>query len=57
MRSALIFLGAEKFAEKFNRFRNYIGSQVSFMFINHLSSFPDGEKQIEGLVEKIVIKD
>jgi len=27
------------------------------MYINHLSSFPDGEKQIEGLVEKIIIKD
>lgn len=47
----------KKNPEKFNRFRNYIGSQVSFMYINHLSSFPDGEKQIEGLVEKIVIKD
>lgn len=47
----------KKNPEKFNRFRNYIGSQVSFMYINHLSSFPDGEKQIEGLVEKIIIKD
>lgn len=50
-------IDAEKNPEKFNRFRNYIGSQVSFMYINHLSSFPDGEKQIDELVKKIVIKD
>ena len=55
--ASLYGIDAEKNPEKFNRFRNYIGSQVSFMYINHLSSFPDGEKQIEGLVEKIIIKD
>ncbi len=55
--SSLYGIHADKNPEAFNRFRNYVGSQVSFMYINHLSSFPHGEEQIEALVRKIIIKD
>lgn len=55
--ASLYGIDAEKNPDTFNRFRNYIGSQVSFMYINHLSSFPDGEKQIESLAEKIVTRN
>lgn len=40
----------------FNKFRNYVGSQVSFMYINHLSSFADGMQQIKALVHQIILK-
>lgn len=39
----------------FNQFRNYIGSQVSFMYINHLSSLPNGENEIRQLVKQIIL--
>ncbi len=55
--SSLYGIHTDKNPEAFNRFRNYVGSQVSFMYINHLSSFPHGEEQIEALVRKIIIKD
>lgn len=53
---SLYGIDAASDAKKFNDFRNYIGSQVSFMYINHLSSFPDGRKQIESLVQQIILK-
>lgn len=53
---SLYGIDAASDARKFNDFRNYIGSQVSFMYINHLSSFPDGMKQIESLVQQIILK-
>lgn len=46
---------AESTGSRFNQFRNYIGSQVSFMYINHLSSLPNGEAEIRQLVEQIIL--
>lgn len=40
---------------RFNQFRNYIGSQISFMYINHLSTFPRGEEEIRQLVRQIIL--
>lgn len=39
----------------FNAFRNYIGAQVSLMYIQFLSVEPDGYEQVRRLVHKIVI--
>ena len=49
------FTEEEAKGARFNQFRNYIGSQVSFMYINHLSSLPDAENQILKLVEQIIL--
>ncbi len=48
------FTEAEANGAKFNAFRNYIGSQVSFLYLNHLSSLPNAEKEIAALAKKIV---
>lgn len=46
---------AEATGSRFNQFRNYIGSQVSFMYINHLSSLPNAEAEIRQLVKQIIL--
>lgn len=50
------FTDEEANGARFNQFRNYIGSQVSFMYINHLSSLADAKKQITHLANQIIIK-
>jgi len=39
----------------FNAFRNYIGAQVSFLYIQFLSAETDGYEQVRRLVHRIVI--
>lgn len=41
---------------QFNKVRNYIGAQVSMMYVNSLSSEADGEKLIRQLVSSLIIK-
>ena len=41
---------------RFNHFRNYIGSQLSYMFLNMLAAEPNGEKLIAAQVHKVILK-
>ncbi len=50
------FTEAEATGARFNQFRNYIGSQVSFMYINHLSSLDNAENLMTNLVGQIIYK-
>ncbi len=51
------FTAEEAKDARFNAFRNYIGAQVSFLYINHLSSLPDAEAQMRHLCKQVVIRD
>lgn len=42
--------------EQFNKVRNYIGAQVSMMYVNSLSSEPNGEALVRQLVHNLIIK-
>lgn len=41
---------------KFNQFRNYVGSQLSFMYLNMLEAEPNGFDLAVKAVEKIILK-
>lgn len=42
--------------QEFNRFRNYMGAQVSMMYLDSLASQPNGMEQIRSLVQKTIVK-
>lgn len=50
------FTEKEANGARFNAFRNYIGAQVSFLYVNHLSSLPDAESQLRNLCQQVVLK-
>lgn len=41
---------------KFNSFRNYIGAQLSFMYLNMLNAEPDGYNQVRKAVAAVILK-
>ena len=41
---------------KFNQFRNYVGSQLSFMYLNMLEAEPNGFDLAVKAVEKVILK-
>lgn len=40
----------------FNKMRNYLGAQVSMMYVNSLTSQPDGLEQVRKLVRALIVK-
>lgn len=42
--------------EAFNKMRNYLGAQVSMMYVNSLTSQPDGPEQVRKLVRSLIVK-
>lgn len=50
------FTPAQLNGKEFNKFRNYIGAQLSMMYVNSLSSEPNGTEKIRSVVRSLILK-